>query len=349
VSGKPRLLFLTDAWPPQVNGVALTSQIHVRYLNAAGVETKVVSPDMFMSAPCPGYREIRLSFVTPSTIARIIEGYRPDFIHINTEGPLGLAGVIACKRQGLRFTTSFRTKFPEYLNLRIGTPLSWTYALLRWFHNSGAGCLVPTASLRDELAARGFRDLRHWARGVDHELFKPRADTDLGFPRPIFLSVGRVAIEKNLTAFLDLDLPGSKVIVGDGPARAALSKTYPDAHFLGRLSIEQLAQAYAAADVFVFPSLTDTFGNVLLEALASGLPVAAFPVTGPKDVVTDPKVGVLDADLRKAALAALNLSRDAAREFALRFTWEASVEQFLSNLSPARESVDFSPAVQPVV
>ena len=344
-----RLLFLTDAWPPQVNGVAITSKIHVRYLNDAGVATKVVSPDMFMSAPCPGYREIRLSFVTPSTIGRIIEGYRPDFIHINTEGPLGLAGVIACRRRGQRFTTSFRTKFPEYLNLRIGTPLSWTYALLRWFHNSGAGCMVPTASLRDELAARGFRELRHWARGVDHELFKPRAGADLGLPRPIFLSVGRVAIEKNLTAFLDLDLPGSKVVIGDGPARANLSKAYPQVNFLGRLSIEQLAQAYAAADVFVFPSLTDTFGNVILEALASGLPVAAFPVTGPKDIVTDPRVGVLDADLRKAALAALNLSRDAAREFALRFTWESSVEQFLSNLRPANSGLALKPAAQPVI
>jgi glycosyltransferase involved in cell wall biosynthesis len=270
-------------------------------------------------------------------IGRIADEFRLDFIHINTEGPIGLAGVIACRRMGLSFTTSFRTKFPEYLQLRCRVPVKWTYPLLRWFHNAGTGCMVPTASLRDELKGRGFKNLRHWSRGVDHELFRPRPEADLGLPRPIFLCVGRVAVEKNLDAFLKLDLPGSKVVVGDGPARVALSRAYPDAHFLGRLPLAQLATAYAAADVFVFPSLTDTFGNVLLEALASGLPVAAFPVTGPKDIVTDPQIGVLDPDLRKAALAALKLSRGKAREFALRFTWEASVEEFLSNLRPTSE------------
>jgi glycosyltransferase involved in cell wall biosynthesis len=338
-----RLLFLTDAWPPQVNGVAITSKIHVRYLSDAGVTTRVVSPDMFSGMPCPGYREIKLSFVTPSMIGRMIEDYEPDFIHVNTEGPIGIAGVIACRRLGLKFTTSFRTKFPEYLNLRCRVPLSWTYPLLRSFHNAGSGCMVPTASLRDELAAWGFRELRHWARGVDHQLFRPRPGADLGLPRPIFLTVGRVAVEKNLAAFLDLDLPGSKVVIGDGPARVALTKAYPNVHFLGRLPIEALAEAYAAADVFVFPSLTDTFGNVILEALASGVPIAAFPVTGPRDIITNPRVGVLDPDLGKAALQALKLSRDAAREFALRFTWEGSVAEFISNLRPARD-VEFRQA-----
>ena len=337
MNGVSRLLFLTDAWPPQVNGVAITSKIHVRHLKESGTTTKVVSPEMFAGMPCPGYREISLSFVTPSIIGRMIDDYAPDFIHVNTEGPIGIAGVIACRRLGLRFTTSFRTKFPEYLKLRCGVPLDWTYGLMRRFHNAGSGCLVPTASLRDELAAWGFRNLRHWSRGVDHELFRPRQAADLGFPRPIFLAVGRVAVEKNLTAFLDLDLPGSKVVVGDGPARVSLAKAYPAVHFLGHLPIEALANAYAAADVFVFPSLTDTFGNVILEALASGAPVAAFPVTGPKDIITDPGVGVLDNDLRKAALLALRLSREAAREFALQFTWERSVAEFVSNLTPARD------------
>jgi glycosyltransferase involved in cell wall biosynthesis len=346
VSETSRLLFLTDAWPPQMNGVAITSKTHVRHLNDAGVATKVLSPDMFPGMPCPGYREIRLAFVTPSTIGRVIDDYQPDFIHINTEGPIGFSGVIACRRRGLRFTTSFRTKFPEYLHLRCRVPVKWTYPLLRSFHNAGSGCMVPTLSLREELEARGFRDLRHWARGVDHDLFRPRPGADLGLPRPIFLCVGRVAVEKNLEAFLKLDLPGSKVVVGDGPARIALSRAYPDAHFLGRLPIDGLAHAYSAADVFVFPSLTDTFGNVLLEALASGVPVAAFPVTGPKDIITDPRVGVLDVDLGKAALAALKLSREAAREFALRFTWEASVGEFLSNLRPANGQAHRRLAVQ---
>jgi glycosyltransferase involved in cell wall biosynthesis len=195
--------------------------------------------------------------------------------------------------------------------------------------------MVATVSLRDDLHSRGFKNLMFWSRGVDHELFKPRPGADLKLPRPIFLSVGRIAIEKNLEAFLKLDLPGSKVVVGDGPARAELARAYPNAHFLGALPTEQLAEAYAAADVFVFPSITDTFGNVLLEALASGVPVAAFPVTGPKDVVTDPRVGVLDADLGKAALAALSLSRQAARDFALRFSWDASVSAFRDNILSA--------------
>ncbi len=207
---------------------------------------------------------------------------------------------------------------------------------MRRFHNAGAACMVPTESLKTDLEARGFRNLRIWQRGVDHQLFRPREGADLGFPRPVFLCVGRVAVEKNIEAFLSLDLPGSKVVVGDGPAFARLSEAYPDTRFLGRLPIEALAEAYSSADVFVFPSLTDTFGNVILEALASGLPVAAFPVTGPKDILTDPNVGRLSHDLREAALSALELSHAAARTFSLRYSWEASVGEFLSHLHPIR-------------
>jgi glycosyltransferase involved in cell wall biosynthesis len=283
--------------------------------------------------PCPTYPEIPLALANPAEIGRLIDADGDAFIHIATEGPLGLLARRHCLSRKRPFTTSYHTKFPEYLSARVPVPLSWGYAFMRWFHNAGDGCMVATVSLRDDLERRGFRNLLFWSRGVDHELFRPRPGVDLDLPRPIFLSVGRVAIEKNLEAFLRLDLPGSKVVVGDGPARADLARSYPTAHFLGALPMEQLAETYAAADVFVFPSLTDTFGNVLLEALSSGVPVAAFPVTGPKDVVTDPSVGVLDEDLRRAALAALNLSRPAARNFAMRFSWDASVDSFRHNVT----------------
>lgn len=328
------LLFLTDAWPPQLNGVALTSKLHVDQLGAMGVTTKVVRPDMYRSLPCPGYREIRLALVTPSAIGKIIDEHAPRFVHLNTEGPIGYAGWVACRKRGVPFTTSFRTKFPEYLNLRCGLPVGWTYGVLKRFHNASGACMVPTESLKADLEARGFRNLQIWQRGVDHDLFRPREGADLGFPRPVFLFVGRVAVEKNIQAFLRLDLPGTKVVVGDGPDFAKLSAAYPAARFLGRLPIEALAHAYSAADAFVFPSLTDTFGNVILEALASGLPVAAFPVTGPKDILTDPRIGRLSDDLREAALGALELSSDAARTFSLRYGWKESAGQFLSHLQP---------------
>jgi glycosyltransferase involved in cell wall biosynthesis len=301
----------------------------------------VISPDRFRTLPCPTYPEIRLSLATPGRIAALVAEARPEFIHIATEGPLGILARRHCVKRGRGFTTSYHTKFPEYVAARAPVPLAWGYAFMRRFHNAGLGCMVATQSLEADLAAHGFRNLMRWPRGVDHELFRPRPGADLGFPRPVFLYVGRVAVEKNLEAFLKLDLPGTKIVVGDGPAREHLARDNPEAKFLGVRRGEALGEAYAAADVFVFPSLTDTFGNVILEALASGVPVAAYPVTGPKDVVTDPRAGALDADLGKAALAALALSREAAREFALRFSWPSSAAIFRDNIlranaAPAR-------------
>ena len=327
-----RLVLVTDAWFPQVNGVVNSLSRTVDILRGGGDPVEVIAPDRFTTVPCPTYPEIRLALAGPGRVGRIIEDARAGFVHIATEGPLGLAARRHCIGAGRGFTTSYHTRFPEYVSARIPVPLAWGYRFVRRFHNAGLGCMVATPSLQADLAARGFRNLMQWSRGVDHGLFRPRPGADLGLPRPVFLYVGRVAVEKNVEAFLRLELPGSKVVVGDGPSRAELMRRYPSAHFLGVLRGEALAEAYAAADVFVFPSLTDTFGNVLLEALASGLPVAAFPVTGPKDVITDSRVGVLDRDLRRAALAALDLPRTAAREFALRFTWAASAQQFRDNI-----------------
>jgi glycosyltransferase involved in cell wall biosynthesis len=330
-----RLALVTDAWAPQVNGVVNALTRVTGLLRARGDTVTVVAPERFRTVPCPTYPEIRLALASPASVARAIEASGAEFVHIATEGPLGMLARRHCLASGRGFTTSYHTRFPEYVSARIPVPEAWTYAIVRRFHNSGLGCMVATPSIRAELAARGFRNLMRWSRGVDTALFRPRPGADLGLARPVFLYVGRVAVEKNLDAFLSLDLPGSKVVVGDGPARAALSRRYPDARFLGVLQGETLAHAYAAADVFVFPSLTDTFGNVIVEGLASGLPVAAFPVAGPRDIITDPAAGVLDADLRKAALLALDLRREAARDFAKRFSWEASAAEFRANIVAA--------------
>jgi glycosyltransferase involved in cell wall biosynthesis len=339
-----RLALVTDAWMPQVNGVVNCLNRVVGLLRGWGDEVAIVAPDRFRTVPCPTYPEIRLSLARPRQIARLIDASRADFLHIATEGPLGLLARRHALSSGRGFTTSYHTKFPEYVSARVPVPVSWGYAYMRRFHNGGLGCMVPTASIRAELASHGIGKLMRWSRGVDQELFRPRADADLGLPRPVFLYVGRIALEKNLGAFLSLDLPGSKVVVGDGPDRAKLMRAHQDAHFLGVLKGEPLARAYAAADVFVFPSLTDVFGNVLLEALASGVPVAAFPVSGPIDIVTDPQVGVLDPDLRTAALAALHLPRDAARAFAERFTWEECAKLFRDNVLAANKA-ETSPAM----
>ena len=330
-----RLALVTDAWFPQVNGVVNSLDRVIRLLRGWGAEVTVIAPERFRTIPCPTYPEIRLSLAGTGAVGAAIEENSPAFVHIATEGPLGMLARRYCLKRGRGFTTSYHTKFPEYVAARVPVPLSWGYAYMRRFHNAGLGCMVATASLEADLEAHGFRNLMRWSRGVDHDLFRPRADADLGLPRPIFLNVGRIAVEKNIEAFLSLDLPGTKVVVGDGPALNSLKRAYPQAHFLGVLSGEALASAYAASDVMVFPSLTDTFGNVLLEALASGLPVAAFPVTGPKDVITDPRVGALDTNLAAAALAALRLPRGPAREFALRFTWEASAAAFRDNILTA--------------
>jgi glycosyltransferase involved in cell wall biosynthesis len=329
------LLVVTDAWFPQVNGVVHTLDQVTRRLRAGGDEISVLTPDRFHTVPCPTYPEIRLALARPGAVARAIEDSGAAFLHISTEGPLGWLARRHCLRVGRGFTTSYHTRFPEYVRARVPLPLAWSYAAMRRFHNAGLGCMVITSSVRDELAARSFKRLMLWSRGVESELFRPREDADFGLPRPVFLYVGRVAVEKNVDAFLRLDLPGSKVVVGDGPARAALTKAFPEAHFLGILKGEALARAYSASDVFVFPSLTDVFGNVMLEALASGVPVAAFPVSGPKDLITDPRVGVLDDDLRRAALAALDLPRAAARSFAEHFSWDRCATQFRDNILTA--------------
>lgn len=329
------LAIVTDAWAPQVNGVVHSLSRVKEILTAAGDGITVIHPAMFLTVPCSTYPEIRLALATPHRIRYLIEEANPDAVHIATEGPLGRLARRVCKETGRGFTTSYHTKFPEYVAARFPIPQSWLYSIVWRFHNDGLGCMVATQSLRDDLAARGFRNLMHWPRGVDADHFRPRPGGDLGLKRPVFLNVGRIAVEKNVEAFAKLDLPGSKAVVGDGPALETLKRKYPEVHFLGQRSDEALAEAYAAADVFVFPSLTDTFGNVLLEAMASGLPVAAFPVTGPKDVILDPRAGVLDSDLRKAALAALDLKPEDARAYALTFSWENSAKIFRDNILKA--------------
>jgi len=330
-----RILIVTDAWAPQVNGVVRSLENLLREAPRLGVEFAMLTPEPFRTIPLPTYREVRVALTRPGVMAERIDAADPDYIHIATEGPLGICARLACLRSGRPFTTSYHTRFPEYLAARYIAPQWFTYALMREFHNAGAGVMVATATLERELAARGFQRLMRWSRGVDAELFRPRETGAFDLPRPIFLSCGRLAVEKNLAAFLSLDLPGSKLVVGEGPARRALETRFPRARFTGALQGEALATAYASADVFVFPSLTDTFGIVLLEALASGLPVAAYPVAGPRDVIGDSGAGVLDGDLRKAALAALEIPRERARAHALTFSWEASARQFVDNVQSA--------------
>lgn len=333
-----RLVIVTDAWHPQVNGVVRSIENTNRELAKMGIEVSMVTPERFASIPCPTYPEIRLSIAWYSRVAREIEKHNPSYIHIATEGPLGLTARRWCLRKRMPFSTSYHTRFPEYVSARLPIPQSWLYAFIRWFHNGGAGCMVATPSLARELSAKGMKNLMPWSRGIDATQFHPMPleEKPFGLPRPIFMTVGRVALEKNLPAFLDLDLPGSKVVVGDGPARAELEKRYPDVHFTGIKLGEELAKAYAQADVFVFPSLTDTFGNTILEALASGVPVAAYPVTGPLDIIGEESlVGALDDDLRVACLAALSASREKARELAIQYSWEAATLQFINNIRAA--------------
>ncbi|MBB3390249.1 glycosyltransferase involved in cell wall biosynthesis [Rhizobium sp. BK275] len=333
-----RLVIVTDAWHPQVNGVVRSIENTNRELAKMGVEVSMVTPERFASIPCPTYPEIRLSIAWYRRVARKIEKHNPSYVHIATEGPLGLTARRWCLRKHMPFSTSYHTRFPEYVSARLPIPQSWLYAFIRWFHNGGAGCMVATPSLARELSAKGMKNLMPWSRGIDATQFHPMPleEKPFGLPRPIFMTVGRVALEKNLPAFLDLDLPGSKVVVGDGPARADLEERYPDVHFTGIKLGEDLAKAYAQADVFVFPSLTDTFGNTILEALASGVPVAAYPVTGPLDIIGEESlVGALDDDLQVACLAALSASREKARELAMQYSWEAATLQFINNIRAA--------------
>jgi glycosyltransferase involved in cell wall biosynthesis len=340
-----RILVATDAWHPQVNGVVRTLTNMAEAARAFGVEISFLTPQSFRTFAMPSYPDLRLALPYQAKIARLIAEARPDSIHIATEGPIGLLVRRYCRKNQLPFTTSFHTRFPEYISARLPIPEPWIWRALRAFHGPSQAVMAATPALASELRARGFRNVVLWPRGVDAGQFHPRA-ADLGLPRPVFLCVGRVAVEKNLEAFLDLDLPGTKVIVGDGPARAALTRKYPQAVFLGARQGKELAEAYAAADVFVFPSKTDTFGLVLLEALASGLPVAAFPVTGPRDVIGNEPVGALNDDLRIACLTAVTISPQACLAFAARHTWEASARAFVENITNVRADDPRSDALQ---
>ena len=333
-----KVLVATDAWHPQVNGVVRTLGSLARAASNLGVTVDFLSPEGFPSYPVPTYPGLRLALPSRRRIADRIEAAKPDAIHLATEGPIGFAVRAYCRRRGRPFTTSYTTRFPEYISARSPIPEAWVYAVLRWFHSAASVTMVATPSLRNELAGRGFGNLGMWTRGVDVDLFRPERAVDLGLPRPIFMTVGRVAVEKNLEAFLSLDLPGSQVVIGDGPQLEKLKRDFPAAHFLGPLENGTLAAHLAAADAFVFPSRTDTFGIVQLEALASGVPVAAYPVTGPKDVIGDHPVGALNEDLGVACIEALRISRDACRKFALSYSWENSARQFLGHVRKLADS-----------
>lgn len=328
-----RILIATDAWHPQVNGVVRTLTMMAEAAKALGTEIVFLTPESFPTVGLPSYPDLRVAIPNPVKLARMITAAQADCIHIATEGPIGILARRYCRKRGLRFTTSFHTRFPEYVSARLPVPEAWVWALLRRFHGASSAVMAATPALASELRSRGFHNVVLWPRGVDSNLFHPRQGADLGLARPVFLSVGRVAVEKNLEAFLSLELPGTKVVVGDGPARAALERNYPDAVFLGARQGEALAEAYAAADVFVFPSKTDTYGLVLLEALASGVPVAAYPVTGPRDVIGDAPVGILDDDLQKACLGALPLAPEDCLKFAASQTWAASARAFIDNVT----------------
>ena len=331
-------MIVTDAWAPQVNGVVRTIRATGKELTALGHQVHFVTPENQTTVPLPTYPEIRLALYPRNTLCEEIDSFVPQTIHIATEGTMGLAARRICLERSLPFTTSFHTRFPEYIHARFPfISESIVFGALKTFHAPAAATMVSTARLKAELEQHGFSNLVLWSRGVDTEQFRP--DERNGFskiglepPRPIFLYVGRVAIEKNVEAFLDLDLPGSKVVIGEGPQKHELAVRFPNTLFLGARTGEELAALYRSSDVFVFPSRTDTFGLVLLEALASGLPIAAYPVPGPLDVVGDEPIAALDDDLRAACLRALQIPSDAARAYALARSWRASSEQFLATL-----------------
>lgn len=341
-----KILIVTDAWRPQVNGVVRTLETLGKELERASHFVRYITPNQFLTGPMPTYPEIRWSFTPNRKLASMVNGFKPDAIHIATEGSLGRAARRFCLRRAHPFTTSLHTRFPEYIHARFRAPVSWGYAALRDFHKSAACVMVATESLRDELEAKGFRNMAIWSRGVDTSLFgRPDpADVFQNLPRPVWLYVGRVAVEKNIEAFLNLKLDGTKVVVGDGPSRRELERAHPHARFVGAKFGEELADHYAGADVFVFPSKTDTFGLVNIEALASGTPVAAYPVQGPADILAGapPGAGALDDDLEAACRRALEHGdAEEAKAWGERFNWEACARQFVSNLSIAGYDEDF--------
>ncbi len=343
-----RIVLATDAWEPQVNGVVRTLTRTIAECRAMGHEVEVIEPSQFKTIPAPTYPEIRLALGAEEEIRERLRAYEPEAVHIATEGPIGIATRRICVEWKLPFTTSYHTKFPEYISARFPVPVQVGYAYMKWFHKPSGRLMVATPTLRDELLERGFRNVSPWSRGVDTVQFHPdlpRIYDELGgandsgrdWPRPFWLNVGRVAVEKNIEAFLETDLPGTKIVVGDGPARAELELKYPEAKFLGARFGEELARCFRDADVFVFPSWTDTFGLVILEAMAAGTPVAAYPAHGPIDIIPGSNAGAIHEDLRTACLEALECDRKAVRAYAEKFSWRASAEEFVQNLQPYPE------------
>jgi glycosyltransferase involved in cell wall biosynthesis len=329
-------MIVTDAWLPQTNGVVSTLSHTAAWLGRFGHEVRVITPRDFRSIACPTYPEIRLSLFPYTDVRRSIVSYAPQALHIATEGPLGMAARRFCLHEGLRFTSSYHTQFPQYLRARFPVPLGLSYRALRWFHGAATRCMVSTASVRCDLAAHGFTNLSTWRRGVDTALFKPRSKKFLTMPRPIAAYVGRIAVEKNVDAFLKMHWSGSKIVIGDGPERCRLERHYPGATFVGYRYGEDLAAHLAAADIMVFPSRTDTFGLVNLESLACGVPVAAFPVPGPQDVIEDGVTGALNWDLALASERALVVDPRLCRERALKSGWDVSSREFENNLVSCR-------------
>jgi glycosyltransferase involved in cell wall biosynthesis len=328
-----RVMIVTDAWFPQTNGVVNTLAQTAAWLGRFGHEVRMITPQDFHTVPCPTYPEIRVSVFPYRQVAKTIAAFQPHAIHIATEGTLGLAARRYCLSNELRFTTSYHTQFPQYLKERCPVPLWASYLVLSWFHNAAERCMVSTKTVQEQLAQRGFRKLARWQRGVDTEMFRPYDKSFLNLPRPIAAYVGRVAVEKNVDAFLRMPWHGSKLVIGDGPELPRLKQQYPGATYAGFRFGEDLARHVAASDILVFPSLTDTFGLVNLEAMACGVPVAAFPVTGPIDVVDDGVTGALDQDLARASLRALEISPQACRKRAMQSGWDACTRQFESNLA----------------
>jgi len=342
-----KVAIVTDAWRPQINGVVTTLSTTGTLLEQFGHDVRFVTPDGFKTFPCPTYPSIRLARNPIHGVRRALDAFEPDAIHIATEGPLGWTARHYCHAQRLNFTTSYHTRMAEYIRLRVPIPLAWSYGVLRRFHSRAVRTLVPTESQRQHLLRLGFRNLVIWSRGVDTTLFRPGDKDLLDGPRPIAMYMGRVAVEKNIEAFLDLKLPGSKYVVGDGPDLDTLRRRYPEVHFTGFKHGAELAAYLAAADVFVFPSRTDTFGLVLLEAMACGVPVAAYPVTGPVDVIKPGINGALNEDLAKAVHAALQVDPASCRQYAVNRSWKAATEQFFNHLTPAhalQRTTEFSRA-----
>lgn len=333
-----KIMIITDAWDPQVNGVVRTLKQTREELIKVGHEVEMITPNGFKSVPCPTYPDIALSLFPGKEVARKIKEFAPDAMHIATEGPLGLSARAYAVKNNLSFSTAYHTRFPEYVKARTGIPLKITYAFIRWFHRPSLAVMAPTIVVKNDLEKYGLTNVVLWSRGVDLDIFKIQESKVLNTAHPIFLYVGRIAIEKNINAFLEIDLPGSKWVVGDGPALPEIKEKYPEVNYLGVLQQHELAKVYAAADVFVFPSKTDTFGLVLLEAMACGTPVAAYPVTGPIDVLGTSNAGAMHEDLREACMQALKIPRAAARAHAEKFSWRDASEEFARHLKPVTTS-----------